>query len=128
MPLRDHFRAPFRKQLGWESFHSAWVNTIVRDLNGGRLPPRYRAEPRTHAGSYLQALLQPQTANDWDVFQVLVHDDEQAMAAAIELVTPGQKESKVQRHAFVTRCAGYLRNGMSLRLDARRLQRRRLLL
>jgi hypothetical protein len=51
MPLRDHFRKPRRVNFRWEGFHSAWANTIVRELNTQLLPARYRAEPHVHFGT-----------------------------------------------------------------------------
>jgi hypothetical protein len=39
----------------WEGFHSAWVNTIVRHLNGGLLPPQFRAIPQVHLGPFVEA-------------------------------------------------------------------------
>src|SRR5581483_4163063 len=38
-----------------EGFHSAWVNTIVRHLNGSILPPQYRAVPQVHLGAWVEA-------------------------------------------------------------------------
>jgi hypothetical protein len=34
MPLRDDFHPPWSAQNPWEGFHCAWVNTMVRHLNG----------------------------------------------------------------------------------------------
>lgn len=55
MPLRDHFHAPLKDAYGWESFHSGWVNTIVRTLNDKTLPPEYRAAPHTKLGVFVEA-------------------------------------------------------------------------
>jgi hypothetical protein len=54
MPLRDHFHMPWSEQNPWEGFHSAWVNTMVRHLNGGLLPRRYRALPQVHLGPFVE--------------------------------------------------------------------------
>jgi Protein of unknown function (DUF4058) len=54
MPLRDHFHLPWSEQNPWEGFHSAWVNTMVRHLNGGLLPRRYRAIPQVHLGPFVE--------------------------------------------------------------------------
>src|SRR5690349_6241650 len=54
MPLRDHFRPPPDDELHWESFHSAWANTLVRHLNLRWLPARYRAQPQAHLGTVLE--------------------------------------------------------------------------
>src|SRR5205085_2342103 len=55
MPLRDHFHPPWSDETPWEGFHSAWVNTIVRHLNGSLLPPRFRAFPQVHLGPLVEA-------------------------------------------------------------------------
>src|SRR5580704_3678935 len=55
MPLRDHFHPPWSEQDQWEGFHSAWVNTLVRYLNGSVLPRRFRARPQVHLGPFVEA-------------------------------------------------------------------------
>jgi hypothetical protein len=55
MPLRDHFHPPWSDENPWEGFHSAWVNTMVRDLNGSLLPPSFRAFPQIHLGPFVEA-------------------------------------------------------------------------
>jgi hypothetical protein len=54
MPLRDHFHLPWSEHNPWEGFHSAWVNTMVRHLNGNLLPRRYRAIPQVHLGPFVE--------------------------------------------------------------------------
>src|SRR6202790_2751646 len=55
MPLRDHFHMPWSEQNPWEGFHSAWINTMVRHLNGSLLPPNFRAFPQIHLGPLVEA-------------------------------------------------------------------------
>jgi hypothetical protein len=55
MPLHDHFHAPWAEANPWEGFHSAWVNTMVRHLNGTLLPPEFRAIPNVHLGPTIEA-------------------------------------------------------------------------
>src|SRR5205085_872467 len=50
MPLFDHFHPPLASRRHWESFHSAWVTTIVNDLMERLLPPGYFAEEMIHQG------------------------------------------------------------------------------
>jgi hypothetical protein len=97
MPLRDHFHRPWSEENPWEGFHSAWVNTLVRHLNGSLLPRHFRAFPQVHAGLYVE-------------FQVQVHDSRRGMrlVAVVELVSPGNKDRPEERQAFVAKCAGYL--------------------
>jgi len=54
MPLRDHFHSPLRERHHWEGFHSAWANTMVRQLNAQWLPARYRAEPQVSLGTQVE--------------------------------------------------------------------------
>ena len=54
MPLRDHFHGALRDEFEWESFHSAWANTVVRRLNAGRLPARYRSAPHVRLGAFVE--------------------------------------------------------------------------
>lgn len=55
MPLRDHFHSPWQDEHYWEGFHSAWVNTMVRHLNGSLLPRQFRAVPQVHLGAWVEA-------------------------------------------------------------------------
>jgi hypothetical protein len=151
MPLRDHFHSPFEDQLHWESFQSAWINTMVRHLNARWLPPRYRSEPQTRLGIFVEAdvatfdreAVPAQTDGHgdssaesatavWappqpnrtatvsfpaqDVFEVLVYDERRGvqLVAAVELISPSNKDGPENRHAFVAKCASYLQQGVSV--------------
>ena len=152
MPLRDHFHVPWSDEYEWEGFHSAWANTIVRHLNGGLLPPGYRASPHVHLGPFVEADVAtfsrhppierggpsvgtpangspevswspPQAAQTLeielpaqDVFEVRIHDDQRGrrVVAAIELVSPGNKDRDDTRQAFVAKCAAYLQDQVNL--------------
>ncbi len=142
MPLGDHFHSPWMDENPWESFHSAWINTIVRQLNGSILPRRYRAMPQVHLGALVEADVAAFEADssaegesgaggalatalwsppapaqtlliDWpnqDVFEARVYDDARGMqlVAAIELVSPRNKDRLESRRAFVSKCAAHL--------------------
>jgi hypothetical protein len=54
MPLRDHFHDPLREEIDWESFHSAWANTMVRHLNERLLPARYRSQPELRLSNQVE--------------------------------------------------------------------------
>jgi hypothetical protein len=54
MPLLDHFHPPLSLHRHWEGFHSAWANTLTRQLNQGLLPPRYFAEPNVQIGKTIE--------------------------------------------------------------------------
>jgi hypothetical protein len=53
MPLLDHFHAPLLNRRHWESFHSGWANSMVRQLTT-RLPRGYFAEPHLHLGTQVE--------------------------------------------------------------------------
>jgi uncharacterized protein DUF4058 len=54
--------------------------------------------------------------DDPDIFEVKVYDElrESHLVAAIELVSPGNKDREAQRRDFVLKCASYLRTGVAL--------------
>jgi hypothetical protein len=148
MPLRDHFHSPLKDQEDWESFHSAWANTIVRRLNSHWLPRRYRSAPQAKLGALVEvdvatfeeerplsnvgspnggvatAVWAPSrpTASlavalpAQDVFEVRVYDERRGrrLVAAVELVSPGNKDRPESRQAFVIKCAAYLQQQVSL--------------
>jgi hypothetical protein len=143
MPLLDHFHPPLSKRRHWENLHSAWANALRDYLNDGVLPPRYVAEVQISIGSHVEvdvATLEEEadgaeTANGnvavWapprphtaalnfthpDLFEVQVLSDEEGprLVAAVELVSPGNKDRHEARHAFAVKCASYLQQGISV--------------
>jgi hypothetical protein len=144
MPLRNHFVAPLSVSHPWSGFHSAWANAIAQQLNRGLLPPQFYAIPHVQLGGPLEidvATLEqdqagnfstPATATSWtvpaapitalvdftslDVIEVQVLQDEGGprLAAAIELVSPANKNRPGHRRAFAVKCVGYLQSGASV--------------
>ncbi len=53
---------------------------------------------------------------DFDAFEVCVYDTsrDQRLVAAVELISPGNKDRPQQRSQFTAKCASLLRNGVSL--------------
>jgi hypothetical protein len=150
MPLRDHFRPPLDDRRHWEGLHATWPVMIVALLRR-RLPRRYFAEPRVHAGSSAEidvstfadegeaglgagdgnanggiatavwAPPQPTlaVATDLpaqDVYEVLVYDEKRhcRLVAAVEIVSPANKDRPEHRRLFVSKCAGLLRERVSV--------------
>lgn len=129
MPLHDHFHPPFSRILSWGQFHGQWPGVIVRQLNA-TLPPQYRAGPTVHLGreaevdvgtfeslSPAEPTLAVETdLADFDEFEVRVYDAsrDQRLVAAVELISPGNKDRPQQRSQFTAKCAALLRNGVSL--------------
>jgi hypothetical protein len=96
MPLRDHFRPPVWTQSSWEGFHGMWPGTMVLQLSR-ELPPGFTAEPRVHFGEQYE-------------YEVLVYDQSRGrlLVAAVELVSPANKDRPENRRAFVAKCAALL--------------------
>ena len=142
MPLHDHFHKPLSIRHPWTSVHSAWANAIVQQLNQDLLPSRYYALPTTQIGGRFEidvatvdeepgfssgpggtvvwAPSKPGVVlsvdfSDLDVFEVQVMDEESGqIVAAIELVSPANKDRATAREAFTHKCAALLQRGVSV--------------
>ncbi len=117
MPLRDHFRPPVSRRVSWEGFHGQWPAMIVQHLNLV-LPDGYMAEPRVHLGPYFEIDVMAADWPDQYEYEVLIFDQERDRppVAAVELVSPANKDRPESRRAFVTKCAALLRQGVSIAL------------
>jgi hypothetical protein len=142
MPLLDHFHPPLSEERSFESFHAAWAGSLADDLNR-RLPEGYFAEETTHAGPGIEidvptwertaggggvaVAAQPQVwappAADSTIPAVFCDDFEvrvigtlsgRRLVAAIELVSPRNKDRPEARKSFAIKCASYLVQGVSL--------------
>lgn len=143
MPLQDHFRPPLRTRCRWSGVHSAWVNTICDDLNGSLLPPRYHAIPNVQsAGGSVEIDLATLWEDGWELptsgpgswvppaaagtatidftgpepfeVQVLYDLGGPQLVAAVELISPANKDRPASRRAFALKCANYLEQGTSV--------------
>jgi hypothetical protein len=106
MPLRDHFRPPLDDTHSWDELHGAWPTVIVMALNP-MLPPRYVAAPRVHLGQYAE-----------DEYEVRVYDTQRhrRLVAAIEIVSPANKDRPESRRTFAAKCAALLDQQVSIAL------------
>jgi hypothetical protein len=124
------------KRRHWESLHNVWAN-VLRDQLDGLLPPRYFAEVQISLGSRVEVDVATFEEADgsaaagnggvavWapprphratlafshpDLFEVRVFTDEEGpqLVAAVELVSPSNKDRPGQRHQFAVKCASYL--------------------
>src|SRR5262249_2213863 len=141
MPLRDHFHLPLRGLCTLESFHSGWANEIMRQLNRtlppgyaarpnvklgvdvetdvGTLEQPRRASAEDNGGVATAVWAPPQpplsVAVDYhrlDVFEVQVHrEGGLELVAAVELVSPRNKDRHTARRHFAAKCAAYLQVG-----------------
>lgn len=144
MPLRDHFRPPLSRRSTWEGFHGQWPGMIVMQLNRALPPrfsaePRvhlgslfeidvsaYEVDgPNlptvdTANGSAWEPA-QPSVAVETELldtneYEVLIFDQhrERRLVAAVELVSPANKDRPEARQAFVAKCEAQLRKGVSV--------------
>lgn len=130
MPLLDHFRPPLDNKRRWQGFHATWPAMIVTQLQR-KLPKHYFAEPRVRSGT--SAEIDTATIeDDWapprptlsamtdlpaqDVYEVLVYVEKNhtRLVAAVEIVSPANKDRPEHRRAFAAKCAGLLRERVSV--------------
>ena len=143
MPLQDHFRPPLEIHLPWTGFHSRWANVICDELNDSLLPPRYRAIPLVQLkGGVIEIDAATLREDGWempvvgpggwvppaaggtatidfiglDLFEVQVLYDSGGpqLVAAVELMSPANKDRPANRRAFATKIASYLEYGASV--------------
>ncbi len=140
MPLLDHFRPPVSKRIQWNSLHSGWASRIADQLCE-RLPPEYRAEEHIKLPGGVEIDVATVRDGDLDVsanltpyeragwrpppatarvgvefpgqfeVRVLRHDDRE-IVAAIELVSPSNKDRPEEREAFAGKVVNYLLAGV----------------
>jgi hypothetical protein len=143
MPLLDHFHPPVTERRTWEGFHGLWAAALVEKLNRDVLGEEYFADMQVHVGSAVEvdiATLQERAASGggsatavapaWappatslvlptifpDEIEVRVYSTVTGaqLVAAIELVSPGNKDRPETRQAFAAKCVGYLTRGIGL--------------
>ncbi|HEV3440271.1 MAG TPA: DUF4058 family protein [Gemmata sp.] len=140
MPLLDHFHPPVSNEIQWNSFHSAWTSFIANALNDV-VPTEFRVHESLKLGGGLEidvaavqsapgmngmtsprhSSWQPSTgaivpATFPDRFEVLVFRQfgGRQLVAAIELISPGNKDRDETREAFAMKVASYLHEGVSV--------------
>jgi hypothetical protein len=96
MPLLDHFHPPLHGPRRWEGFHHAWATFIAQQLNQETLPPGYFAEPEISLEVAFPRL---------DSCEVRVYQDRGGaeLRAAIELVSPANKDREGSRRTFAAK-------------------------
>ncbi len=140
MPLRDHFHPPMSDRRGWSQIHGMWPSRIVDFLNA-HLPPQYRAAPTVYpsgfeidvgaleedfetewgespggGGTALYTSAEPTLRLDGDPldadeFEVKVYRDDK-LVAAVELVSPSNKDRPAKRDDIASKCAALLKRGV----------------
>lgn len=144
MPLLDHFHPPLSERRHWEALHARWASALADQLNLEWLPEPFFAEPQVSLAGQVQVDVATLEAREveatagsaavavrtwtappalWTIpvafpeaFEVRVIDGSQGprLVAAIELISPGNKDRPEARRAFVSKCAGYLSQGVSV--------------
>lgn len=144
MPLRDHFHPPLNSRASWEGFHGQWPAMIVLDLVGRLpsrflAEPRVhvgseveidvagfeddaRDKPEADPSEGLAfAPSEPSVAVETELlahgeYEVRIFDTKRArrLVAAIELVSPANKDRPESRRVFVDKCEALLRQGVSV--------------
>jgi hypothetical protein len=106
MPLLDHFHPPLRGPRRWEGFLLAWAANIAQQLNRQELPADFFAEPEVSLGPTLEL----------DVWEVRVYEGLEGpqLRAGIELVSPVNKDEPRSRQTLAAKCAGYLKQAVSV--------------
>lgn len=137
MPLLDHFCPPLSARRHWHSFHNAWAANLSANLNE-LLPEPFFAEANVQFGIEIdiaafedcESSVARPTAN-WtppaptvtvpmtaltDIVEVQVFESTAGplLCAAIELVSPSNKDRPASRDAFLNKCAAYLQQGVGL--------------
>lgn len=144
MPLRDHFHSPLNDQTSWDLFHGQWPAMIVQRLNpilprryvagphvhlGSEIEidmatfdneESNSSAPLGGNGTTWQ-LSEPSVAVETellntDEYEVRVFDAERGrrLVAAVEIISPSNKDRPESRRVFVAKCEALLRKGVSV--------------
>ena len=118
MPLRDHFHPPISKRSSWEGLYGGWPMRIIEEL-APRLPDPVVAEPRVRLGSFYEVDVSSAECEGGGAFvpcrqyayEVLVFDlrRQRRLVAAVEIVSPANKDRAESRQLFVAKCCNLLR-------------------
>lgn len=111
MPLLDHFQPPLPQRRHWESFLAAWAEGMAADLNQSLLAILYAAE--TCVSLSENGRFDSQEPDLIEV-QILSEEEGSRLVAAIELVSPANKDRPANRRMFAVKCASYLQSGVSV--------------
>ena len=145
MPLRDHFRSPVNDTHSWDELHGQWPGEMVRHLRallpaGFRASPRVHlgSSFEVDVGTFDTADRSPNMApgggpatlavpaptlsveadlSDDDEYEVRIFDTDRGreLVAAIEIVSPTNKDRPESRDKFVTKSAACSRRGCACR-------------
>ena len=111
MPMHDWTRVPAGI---FHAFHHRWISAISDDLNAGILPPEFYALPEQQAAGFGPDVLTLQRAADDDAFEiefyrrkkssvVIRHVSGDEIVAMVEIVSPGNKNSRRAFQEFISK-------------------------
>jgi hypothetical protein len=142
MPLRDHFRPPVDELLPWDTLHAGWVSALAVHLNTRWLvDDEFVALEESRPGDEtvvdIATYQQPFGSSDGGVatrmltyspapartsvetvlpdhheIRILRQRGGRHLVAAIELISPANKDRPATREAFVAKCLAYLQAGV----------------
>jgi hypothetical protein len=142
MPLRDHFHPPLSDRFQWSELFCGWPSEMVRHLRAvlptglraapnlfagslceidaiinreGLAPHRDTTDENTTFTAPSPTLTLDAQFNEEDEFEVKIYEDseyERTLVAAIEIVSPANKDRPNSRSAFVTKCSSLLSRGV----------------
>lgn len=138
MPFRDHFRSPVNDTHSWDELHGMWPGEIVRSLRailppGFRAGPNIHLgspfevdvsaydldsrEPESASSGGTALATQPAPTltveadlSEEDVYEVQIYDTDRGrtLVAAIEIVSPSNKERAKARDTFIGKVTSLL--------------------
>ncbi|MGL6075777.1 MAG: DUF4058 family protein [Fimbriiglobus sp.] len=144
MPLRDHFHPPLSHRTSWEGFHGQWPAMMILELNhvlpeqyvaeprvhvGAEIEidiGTMETDPPAVANIDTQnglefSLAEPSVAAETELlddseYEVRVYDvrHQRRLVAAVEIVSPSNKDRPESRRVFVAKCHELLRRGVSV--------------
>jgi hypothetical protein len=142
MPLRDHFHSPVNDKHRWDAVHGGWPMEIVRTLfdilpAGFVAEPKiYHGSPFEVDVSMIEdddrpphveesgggtatltaapPLTVPADLSELDEYEIRVYDAERerTLVAAVEIVSPANKDRPETREQFISKADALLRQGV----------------
>ena len=115
MPIHDWSRKPVGL---FHHFHQQWVGSICDGLNARRLPKGFYSLLEQHAAGIIPTRLMSQ-ATDEDIYaakadRIAIFNPLGDVVAVIELVSPGNKNSRHALRSFVEKTLDLLRQSVNI--------------
>jgi hypothetical protein len=116
MPIHDWTRVPAGL---FHDFHQTWSIHLKMALNAGRLPRGFSALVEQRSGPLEAEVLFIERTSDKGIYathanRIVVRHHLGRIVAVIEIVSPGNKDSRAALRDFVGKCIDLLRQGIHL--------------